>query len=178
MDFSLTHRLGGRAFTIFLFRHSKWAVLSLLILALAWYWHSSLNAPYFWYADNAIKGLGILALAYLAFKIMRAYFEYKGYAYRFDEEFFHLTRGYIIRQEIGVVYHQIQTVVLRHDMMDRLAGVSHLVIVLNGVAGGRQAEVILPALEFKKAQLVQRELLRQARIRAPQTYAARELSET
>ena len=102
----------------------------------------------------------------MVFKLFRAYFEYRGYAYRFDREFFLIMRGYLSRQEIGVVYHQIQTVILRHALMDRMVGVSNLIIVMNGANEYRPAEVVLPALEKKKARLVQQEILRRARIRA------------
>lgn len=171
MDFTATHRLGARAFVIFFIRHVKWPVLGMAIALVAWFWHKTLPAPYFSYLDYAVKVAFIVAAGLFVLKALRAYFEYQGYAYRFDNEFFHLSRGYIARQEIGVVYHQIQTVILRHGAIDRVVGVSHLVIVMNGTNRYQPAEVILPALEREKARQVQRELLRLARIHSPQPYS-------
>ncbi len=174
MDLTATHRLGTRAFLLFLYRHVKWAALALIIAAAGWFWHLGLQAPYFTPVDYVLKAILILAGALFLLRILRAFFEYKGYAYRFDREFFHLTRGYITRQEIGVVYHQIQTVVIRRGVMDRMVGVSHLIIVLNNSSQNQPAEVVLPALEHAIAETVQKELLRQARIHAPRPFAAEE----
>lgn len=171
IDLAATHRLGGRAFLLFLFRHIGWPVFFLVVLGSARAFEDRVPGAYFLYADYAIKIALLIAAAFFAFRSIKAYLEYRSYAYRFDEEFFHLSRGYFKRQEIGVVYHQIQTVTIRRGVNDRLMGVSHLIIVMNGNQH-QPAEVLLPALEYEKAKLVQRELLRKARMHASRGSAA------
>lgn len=164
MEKQVTHRLGFRAFSFFFWRQVRWLVLVAVLVGAGWWAAGRLPPFYAPFARYGLQAASLLVLALAVFKIVRAYFEYRGYGYRFEEEFFHITRGYITRHEIGVVYHQIQTVTLRHGFLDRLAGVSHLTIIMNG-SQRQPAEVVLPALESKKARLVQQELLRQARLR-------------
>jgi membrane protein YdbS with pleckstrin-like domain len=158
LDLEATHRLGSRAFLLFWTRRTRWSVLFLFVLAGIWLSKVVLPGRTF----QIIAGLALLWFIAASF---RAYFEYKSYAYRFEREFFKLIRGYLARQEIGVVYHQIQTVSLRHGFWDRTMGISHLVIIMTGNRD-EPSEVILPALDRRKARLVQEELLRQARIRS------------
>jgi len=97
------------------------------------------------------------------FILFRSYFEYRGYSYRFDDEYFHVTKGYITRNETGVVYHQIQHVTIERGIFDRMIGVSNLIIVMNLTGNNPSAShIVLPALNKNKAKLVHRELLRKA----------------
>ena len=160
-----THRLGSRAFMLFLRQHTQLYVLAAVLLGAAWWAQRWLPEQYRLYSGYGLKVLLLAAAAAIVFKAFKAFFEYRGYAYRFEEEFFHITRGYIRRDEIGVVYHQIQTVTLHHGIVDRFLGVSYLTIVMNGNQS-RPSEVVLPALETSKARWVRQELLRQARLRS------------
>lgn len=167
LDTIRTHRLGVRAFLLFLSRQIRLPLAGVIFFGVLWYYRNLAFGNYAYNRDYILQGALVLVGGLLIFKMVRAFMEYRGYAYRFDEEFFHITRGYINRQEIGVVYHQIQTVTIKHDILDRVLGVGHLVIILNGQGGSRQPEVVLPALDHNKAQLVQKEILRKARMHAP-----------
>ncbi len=167
LNLEATHRLGPRAFMIFWTHRAHWPFLALLALGVAWFFEGRVQflAAYHFQALFVFEIVFAIVFGLFALATMRAFFEYRGYAYRFENEFFRLSKGYIARQEIGVVYHQIQTVTLRHNFLDRSMGITHLVIVMTG---GREnpSEVILPAIDHKKARQVQEELLRQARIRS------------
>ena len=67
----------------------------------------------------------------MTFILLRSYFDYRGYSFRFDNEFFYVTRGYFTKNEMGIVYHQIQHVTVRRGILDRAVGVAHLIIVMN-----------------------------------------------
>ncbi len=163
MDFSETHRLGTRAFLLFLSRRLTWPVILAAILAGLW---TQKNRVPFAYHEWTDYGLSILSIAWLGlfvFILLRSFFEYRGYSFRFDEEFFNVTRGYFVKHEMGIVYHQIQHVTVKCGILDRLMGVGHL-IIMTSMGGGNSApsEIILPALDKKKAQFVRGELLRKA----------------
>ena len=170
MDFSKAQRLGGKAFLFFLSKRSKLPVLLLAVIIVWWTQQDRLSPQYLYLSNYALKLAILLWVAFTAFKLLRTYFEYRGYEYRFDDEFFQITRGYITKQEIGVVYHQIQNVTLRRGMMDRISGVSHLIIMMAGHPDQRQAQVVLPALNKEIARLIQKELLREARRHAVGAY--------
>jgi uncharacterized membrane protein YdbT with pleckstrin-like domain len=168
MDFTVTHRLGTRAFLLFMVRHVKWAFLLLVALGALWFFgRPHVSGTYSVYSDYGLKLTLLIVGIIFLFTLLRAFVEYRSYEYHFEREFFHIARGYLAREERGVVYHQIQTVTLRHGVTDRLIGVRHLVIIMNG-SQYQPSEVILPALDHRKALLVQRELLKQARAHAPQ----------
>ncbi len=168
MDFTVKHRLGMRAFLLFMTRHVRWPLLLLILVGAARVFGRSRFPKA--YTSTVLYGfeiaLAVLTVIFL-YTFLRAFVEYRSYEYHFEREFFHIARGYLAREERGVVYHQIQTVTLRHGVMDRAIGVRHLVIIMNG-SQYQPSEVILPALDHNKALLVQRELLRQARVHAPQ----------
>lgn len=167
LDTVRTHRLGIRAFILFLSRQIRIPLIGLVFLGGLWFYRNLAFENQVATRDYVLKASLLLVSTLLLYRLIRAFFEYRGYAYRFDDEFLHITRGYINRQEIGVVYHQIQTVTIKHDVVDRVLGVGHLVIIMNGQGGYRPSEVILPALDHRKAQLVQKEILRKARIQGP-----------
>jgi len=183
MDFTETHHLGPRAFLLFLGRRMKWPIFFLMLVAAAWYWRGLVPAQYQIWSDYGIHLAFILWCGIMTFVILESYFEYHSHSYRFDDEYFHVIRGYFIKDEIGVVYHQIQHVTVKSGVMDRLAGVRQLVIVLNAGSGDPARNTLtLPALDRNKAEAVQRELLRMAHRagrRAPQekTYSRNEEEE-
>ncbi len=163
MDFGDTHHLGARAFIIFLAKHSKWPLIFLVVLVLLWTQRGFVPADYAIWTDFALKALLLMWLGLFAFVLFRSYFEYRGHSYRFDDEYFHVTNGYITRNEIGVVYHQIQHVTIKRGVFDRLIGVSHIIIVTNMVGNDPTiSHITLPAINSNKARLIHRELLRKA----------------
>lgn len=172
MDFAKTHYLGKRAFFLFLFRRMKLAVALFLAVALVWFYLEKFPPFYreFVYAGWEL-GL-VLSLTVLGARIIQTYVEYKGYSYRFDKEFFQVNYGYLVKNEIAIVYHHIQNAVVRHDIFDRMIGVSKLVIVMDGSkdAGGSKKDIILPALDRNKARVIQKELMRQARIHSVRAF--------
>lgn len=133
------------------------------------------------WGDYSIRLLFVAWCGLMAFIVLRSFIEYRSHSFRFDNEFFHVMRGYFLKDEIGVVYHQIQHVNLKSGVFDRMVGVRHLVIVMNSASSESAKNIItLPALDRNKAALVQRELLRKAHHsgrRAPQDSEEDEYSE-
>ncbi len=159
------HRLGHRAFVLFLSRRIKFAVFLFLVTAAAWFaseqWLSGLSALW---GNYAAQVLLLISIAYLLFILLRTYMEYRAYTYSFLRNAFVVTRGYITRTETATLYHQIQNVNIERSMTDRMTGVSSIVIFL---AGGQydtpHTKIVLPAVAAQRARLVQKELLLRAR---------------
>lgn len=162
LDTGRTHHLGFRAFFLFL----GWGsfLIVLLVAALcAWWWYGArfVPDPYVVYYDYSVKLFALLIAGYATYKLAASYFAYRAHAYRFDDEFFHLIKGYISRHEVGVVYHQIQSVTVHRSLGARLVGVADLVIITS--SGGGASDAHLPGLDMRKARMVQRELLMRAK---------------
>lgn len=162
IDNGRTHRLGIRAFFLFL----GWGivVIALLLVALfTWWWYGARFVPqeYVLYYEYSVKMFALVIASYAVYKLAHSYFEYRSHGYRFDDEFFHVVRGYINRHEVGVVYHQIQTVTVNRPITARMVGVAHLSIVTSGSGEGAKAH--LQGIDMKKARLIQKELLARAR---------------
>lgn len=162
-----THYLGFRAFFLFLGKYIKFPLILLAIVWLAW-WKRDLvpedPASYRIYADFILRFLWVLWAGILAFVMLRSFLDYRSHSYRFDDEFFHIARGYFTKDETGIVYHQIQRVSVKRGILDRAVGVGHLIITMT-VSSSDEAgsnKVVLPALDRRKAFLVQKELLKKA----------------
>ncbi len=172
MDLSGTHRLGTRAFLFFLNRYLKWPLILFIFVFLLWTQRGLVPATYRDWSDFAVNVLFLMWIGFAVFVFLRSFFEYRGYSFEFDDEFFRVTRGYFLKHEMGIVYHQIQHVTVKRGILDRLVGVGHLIIVTNvGGGGSVPSEVVLPALDKTKARLVQRELLRKAQSQTGRSYA-------
>ncbi|MEK7507568.1 MAG: PH domain-containing protein [Patescibacteria group bacterium] len=163
MDSSETHRLGTRAFLLFLSRRLMWPIVFAVVIAGLWTQKERVPLLYRDWTDYGLNILVLLWIGLAVFIFLRSFFEYRGYSFRFDEEFFNVTRGYFVKHEMGIVYHQIQYVTVKCGIFDRAIGVGHL-IIMTSTGGGNSApsEIVLPALDKRKAQLVRRELLRKA----------------
>ena len=174
MDLTATHRLGTRAFLLFLSRRLKWPIIFLVVLVASWIERERVPIGYRDWSDYGLNVLFFVWAGLAVFILFRSFFEYRGYSFRFDEEFFHVTRGYFVKHEMGVVYHQIRHVTAKRGILDRAIGVCHLTIVTNvGSGNSGLSEIILPALDKRKAQVVQRELLRKASRHFAQAPASR-----
>ncbi len=164
MDSGKTHSLGQRAFFLFLFTRIKMPLFLFALTGVIWYYRASVPEEYLPWMEFAWEVAGMIALAYFALMLIWTYLEYKRYTYRFEEEAFIVTKGYIVLNEFGVVYHQIQGVNIRRTPLDRMLGVSQIVILMNGTNDDpERSQIILPALGGRKAKLVQNELLARAR---------------
>lgn len=168
MEDQKTHRLGHRAFLLFLSKRLKWVIFFAIVSGAVWYSERWLTGDYaqyaFWigYADYL---LWVITGTILLLVVLRSYLEYRYYTYTFTNEAFLMTYGYIMRNEIAALYHQIQTVNILRSPLDRLAGVSKVVIIMTG-AGGHDSghnRITLPGVGKKKAKTVQQELLLRAR---------------
>lgn len=157
-----THRLGSRAYFLFLGKGVLWFLLAVALLSLYW-WYPAPYIPknYIIFYDYSVKLFALFISAYGVFLLAKAYLEYRGHGYRFDDEFFHITKGYLNQHEVGVVYHQIQTVTVRRTLGARIVGVANLTIVTN--SNREDNEIHLPGIDARKARLVQRELLSRAK---------------
>jgi len=162
------HSLGRRAFILFLSRRIKFAIFLFVLTGVAWYserWIPvAINPEYPIWADFAVKVLALLSLAYFLMVLFWTYMEYHFYTYMFTDEAFIMTYGYVTRNETAALYHQIQNVNIMRSPLDRLTGVSQIVIFMTGSErdAGR-SKIVLPAVGKTKAKLVQKELLVRAR---------------
>jgi membrane protein YdbS with pleckstrin-like domain len=160
MDLTQSHRLGKRAYLIFFTQHLKLVLLSFLIVLLVWYEQNNLPADY---AVYVLQLSVILFIFVLALRLVRTTFEYLGRSYKFDDEFFQVTEGYITRNEIAMAYHQIQNVNIKRSMMDRSMGVSQIIVVMSGTNTKGEVDVVLPALDKHIARIIQKEIMRRSR---------------
>jgi uncharacterized membrane protein YdbT with pleckstrin-like domain len=161
------HSLGKRAFLLFLSKRMKLVIFLFALTLGAWYgerWIPQADPVYLIWADFAVKVLAAASAAYFAGILIWTWLEYHFYTYMFTDEAFIMTYGYIVRNELAALYHQIQNVNIQRSPLDRITGVSQIVIFMNGSErDGAHNKIVLPAVGKKKAKLVQKELLVRAR---------------
>ena len=162
MDDDKKHSLGHRAFFIFLFQRIRWVVITAIIVAGLWYLARFFSGYWLVWINYGLEIITLLWIAFFLMVLLRAYLEYRYYTYTFTDEAFVITYGVVVRNEIGALYHQIQNVSIQRGVSDRLIGISRLLIFLDGDESGH-AKIMLPAVERKKARLVQKELLVRAK---------------
>ena len=165
LDFSKPHRLGKRAFLLFLDKRLILPSSILLITLLIWIFELQTTSPeYAYYAGLAVKYGFLLFAVVFAIKLVATIFEYLGYSYQFDEEFFQVNRGYFARREDALAYHQIQNVNIKRGLIFRMLGLSQLIIVMSRSSSNKgEVDIVLPALDKRRAKLVQREIMHRAR---------------
>jgi membrane protein YdbS with pleckstrin-like domain len=157
------HRLGYRAFTMFLFSRIKFSLFLFALTVASWYGQRFAPADYLGWSEYATQVLFALSIGYFVFIFFSTYMEYRYYTYLFTEEAFMMTSGYMMRTEVAALYHQIQNVNLMRSPLDRMIGVSRVVIYMTGDKSSPQNQIVLPGVGKTKAKLVQRELLTRAR---------------
>ena len=164
------HSLGNRAFILFLSKRIKLVIFLFALTAAAWYSERWLP-PYFTYApflDYGVKMLLLVSILYFLAIFLYTYMEYHFYTYMFTDEAFIMTYGYIVRNELAALYHQILNVSIQRNPLDRIAGVSKVVIIMIGAEhDATHNKIVLPAVGKAKAKLVQKELLMRARKHVP-----------
>ena len=158
------HSLGHRAYLLFLSKRMKLVVLFFVLTAAAWYSERWSPAYYLPFAQYGVELLALFSVLYFLAIMLWTYLEYHFYTYMFTDEAFIMTYGYVMRNELAALYHQIQNVNIQRGPLDRMAGVSQIVIFMNGGEhSGAQNKIVLPAVGKTKAKLVQQELLSRAR---------------
>jgi membrane protein YdbS with pleckstrin-like domain len=162
MDDNRKHHLGHRAFFLFFWKRLGGLVVMALVIVGWWYVGRWLPADWLPWWGYGLEVVSLIGVAYLLIALFRTYLEYRFYSYTFTEEAFIITYGVMVRNEQAALYHQIQNVSVRRGVADRLVGVSSILIFLDGDESGH-AKIVLPAVEKKKAKLVQKELLIRAR---------------
>lgn len=164
MDAHKKYSLGHRAFLLFLSRRIKFAIFLFALTGALWYGERWAPPSYFIWTDYAVKVLALLCAAYLFLVIFQSYLEYRYYTYIFTDEAFIVTSGYVERNEVAALYHQIQNVNISRGIMDRFAGVSQIFIVMTGAEReGGHNKIVLPAVGKGRAKAIQKELLVRAR---------------
>src|SRR5579871_6859155 len=113
------HKLGSRAFFVFLFARIKFAVFLFILAFAVWYAERWVPYDYFVWNDYAARILLLVASCYFFFIFLRTYFEYRYYTYFFTDEAFIMTYGYVVRNEIATLYHHIQNVNIERSVVDR-----------------------------------------------------------
>jgi uncharacterized membrane protein YdbT with pleckstrin-like domain len=157
------HHLGHRAFTLFLFSRIKFLFFLIVLTVGIGYAVQYLPPNYLLWAPFIVKLAIAITVAYFVFIFLRTYLEYRYYTYLFTEEAFIMTSGYMLRSEVAALYHQIQNVNILRGPLDRLIGVSRIMILMTGDKSNAQNQLILPGVGKTKAKLVQQELLTRAR---------------
>jgi membrane protein YdbS with pleckstrin-like domain len=164
MEDHRTHTLGRRAFFLFLSRRIKFAVFLFLLTGAVWYGGRWLPADYLSWTNYTAQLFLLISITYLFTVVLYTYWEYHFYTYTFTKEAFVVTSGYITRKEIAVLYHQIQNVNIERGPLNRIIGVSEIIIFLSGSQHDvAHNKIVLPAVGKTKAKLVQKELLVRAR---------------
>ncbi|MDR3581822.1 MAG: PH domain-containing protein [Candidatus Pacebacteria bacterium] len=165
MEDHRVHKLGHRAFFLFLSRRIKFAVFLFVLTGAVWYADRRLlQGEWSFWAGYAAEVLLLISIAYLLMVLLRTYVEYRCYTYTFTEEAFVVTNGYVTHREVAALYHQIQNVNIERGPFDRVIGVSGIVIILSGAQhDAAHNKIVLPAVGKTKAKLVQKELLVRAR---------------
>ena len=131
-DGGRTHSLGHRAFFLFLSRRIKLVIFLFVLAAVGWYverWLPAMVAPW---GDYIVFMLWLLTAAYFLLVLVQTWFEYRYYTYTFTDEAFIMTYGVMVRNEVAALYHQIQNVIIQQTMLDRVAGVSRVIIFMTG----------------------------------------------
>jgi membrane protein YdbS with pleckstrin-like domain len=164
MDDYKKHRLGKRAFFVFLVRRIKFSLFLFILAWAAWYAERWLSPEYASVGDYIFRALLLVSVAYFLIIYLITYLEYRYHSYVFTEEAFVVTKGYAVHNETAALYHQIQNVNINRSPLDRVIGVSEIVIFMAG--SDRETahnRIVLPAVQKKKARLVQKEILMRAR---------------
>ncbi len=158
------HFFGQRAFLLILLRKMKIPLIFFCIAALATYASSFASpdvAPWIAYAGQVTL---VAAIALTVLLGILAYIEYRANTYTFSNEAFVMTTGIAMRKEVAALYHQIQNVNINRSPMNRLLGVSEVIIFMTGADRDSEHSMItLPAIARHKAKMVQQELLSRAR---------------
>ncbi len=163
-DVNKKHSLGHRAFLLFLLRRINLVLILFAATIGAWYAERWIPIDYAVWGIYATELLFVVSIALFLMIFLRTYFEYRYYTYLFTEDAFIMTYGYMIRNEIATLYHQIQNVNIQRSMLDRTIGVSQIIILMTGSdRDAKRNQIVLPAVGRRKAKLVQAELLRRAR---------------
>jgi len=156
--------LGKRAFFLFFLKRTKFLWIFGALAFGAWYAERWIAEPYLAWESYVAEILAIIVLGIFLMILMRTFLEYHYYTYTFADHAFVVTQGYIVRDEVATLYHQIQNVNIKRSPLDRLAGVSQVIILMSGGGHERQSNhIVIPALGKRKASMVQQELLARAR---------------
>jgi membrane protein YdbS with pleckstrin-like domain len=158
------HSLGRRAYLLFLSKRLKLVILFFVLAVAAWYSERWSPAYYLPFVQYGVELLALFSALYFLAILLWTWLEYHFYTYTFTDEAFIMTYGYIERNELAALYHQIQNVNIQRSPLDRMAGVSKVIILMTGAQHDpAHNKIILPAVGRKKAKLVQQELLTRAR---------------
>ncbi len=164
MDFSKQHALGHRAYFLFLAKRIKFSIFLFALTALLWKYPPPASGEYAIWVQFSIQLLLLISIGFFALVVIRTFLEYRRYTYRFTEEGFMVNQGYFIRNEMAAVYHQIQAVNIKRTPLDRMIGVSQLIIFLAGPEQeSHHTKILLPGVGKARAKLIQQELLARAR---------------
>jgi membrane protein YdbS with pleckstrin-like domain len=164
MENQRKHSLGKRAFLLFLSKRIKFVIFLFALTVAAWYSERWSPPTYLPFVEYGVEMLALLSGLYFLAILLWTYMEYHFYTYTFTDEAFIMTSGYVVRNEMAALYHQIQNVSIQRGPLDRLAGVSQIVIFMTGSErDAAHNKIVLPAVGKTKAKLVQKELLVRAR---------------
>ncbi|WP_049894245.1 PH domain-containing protein [Salinarchaeum sp. Harcht-Bsk1] len=137
--------LHPRIRTIWIVRALGW---SLFLGAIA------VGATWQWLEVTLLAPAGLAAVI-LVLSVTHAIFRYRAWQYEFREDAIYLERGVLTRVRTVVPFVRIQHVDTARGPVDRVAGLSTLVVY---TAGSRGADVTIPGIEADRADEHQRRL--------------------
>ena len=155
--------LGGRTWLWLLFKRSPLAILSFIILILAFVFSSFVPTTYNFYSDIAF--LILLAIFILAdlLALLLSWLEYSHYKILLDEESIKVSRGLISEEEVGVPLKRIKEANIERSLFEQMFGVGRLVLTILG-EDDKEDSLVLPAIKKDLAMSIQNIVLKRAEV--------------
>ncbi len=165
-DFSAPQKLGPRAFSLLVSRHSKFAFVLLVIAVVAFLARNAVGGGYM---DRVVLWSIILFVVFIAYAFLAGWLVYKNYTFSLEDDAFKIRRGVFSKKETAIPYRQIRDVNIERSISQQIYGVSKLVILTVGEESlsASVSEAVLPVVDNIDKNLAltfQSELLKRANV--------------
>ena len=159
--------LGITAFWIFMLQMMSPALIFLLIAFLFPQLSATMPPELLRYAEPFGRFFFLIGLAALLIGGVIGYLRYITYIFCLADHALLIEQGILNKERVSIPYRQVQNINLRRSIIDRLLGVSHLIILTAGHEDSRdpgdpnyEAEGHLPLLDKHRAEQIQAELVK------------------
>lgn len=167
--------LGPKTLLIFIFGHTIFATMLLLIILALWrilnyYGDFELLNPYLDLINYFAPLLILLDLIFFFLMAFIAWWQYKNYKFQITDDSFRVMHGILTKEEVAIPYRRIESINLKQTLLYQIFGVSHLTIE---IVSDDEAEVqskansddeVLPAIDRHLALNIQQELTKRSNI--------------
>ena len=162
-------RLGRKAFSLIVSKHSRFSLILLVISILAVVFRTSVGAGNVPFMDQVVLWSLVLFFVFLAWAFFISWITYINYTFALEDDAFKIRRGVFSKKETAIPYRQIRDVNIERSFSQQLYGVSKLVILTVGEESLTSAvsESVIPVVDNIDKNLAiasQAELLRRANI--------------